>query len=44
MYITNWRGNNNEGGINQPIERPGKIRKLTKTILFTYVQAGFMLG
>jgi len=35
MYITDRRGNLSEGGINQPIERPGKIGKLTKTGLYT---------
>ena len=36
MYIANRRGNLSQGGINQPIDRPGKIGKSTKTIIFTY--------
>jgi len=30
IYVTNSRGCLNEGGMNQPIERPGKIGNLQK--------------
>jgi len=36
--------NLNEGGINQPMERPGKIGKLTKTIIFTFVIGMIFVG
>ena len=36
IYVTNSRGCLNEGGMNKPIERPGKMGE-TDTIIFTYV-------